>query len=179
MEHGFTTHSFRYRAPREVRYRSWDLKFKERSMSVFTEAEIEYMRTQTLGRIATVGRDGQPHVTPVTFFFNASEDTIDVGGMFFGGTKKWRDAQQNQKVTLLVDDVLSNPRRARALEVRGKVDLHETGGAEINPRFPNFAPEFFRLRPTRVVSWGLEECGTDARGFNVNARSVQSSTGSG
>ncbi len=32
-------------------------------MSVFSDAEIEYLRSQRLGRIATVGRDGQPHVT--------------------------------------------------------------------------------------------------------------------
>jgi pyridoxamine 5'-phosphate oxidase family protein len=104
------------------------------TMSVFTHTEIEYL--QTLGRVATIGADGQPHVTPVTFFYNADDDTVDIGGMSFGGTKKWRDATRNPKVTVLVDDVLSNPRRARALEIRGEAELHETGGAEINPRFP-------------------------------------------
>jgi pyridoxamine 5'-phosphate oxidase family protein len=141
-------------------------------MTVFTATEIEYLRTQTLGRIATVGPDGQPHVTPVTFFYNAAEDTIDVGGRFFGGTKKWRDARRNPKVTLLVDDVLSNPRRARALEVRGEAELHETGGAEINPRFPNFDGHFFRIRPRRIISWGLEEGGPDGTGFRGQSRSV-------
>jgi hypothetical protein len=43
--------------------------------------------------------------------FNEAEDAIDVGGLFFGTTKKWRDVQHNPRVTLLVDDVLSNPRR--------------------------------------------------------------------
>lgn len=142
-------------------------------MSIFTDVEIQYLREQTLGRIATVGADGQPHITPVTFFYNEEEDAIDVGGMFYGGTKKWRDAQRNPKVTLLVDDVLSNPRRARALEVRGQAELHETGGDQINPRFPNFAPQFFRIRPTRIVSWGVEEEGQTGQSFQVNARSVR------
>jgi hypothetical protein len=31
-------------------------------MSVFTEAEIEYLRGQMHGHLATVGRDSQPHV---------------------------------------------------------------------------------------------------------------------
>ena len=137
-------------------------------MSVFTDAELQYLREQTLGRIATVGPDGQPHVTPVTFTYNAEQDAIDVGGMFYGGTKKWRDAQGNSKVTLLVDDVLSNPRRARALEVRGQAELHETGGDQINPRFSNFAPQFFRIRPRRIVGWGIEEGGTGGEGFWVN-----------
>ncbi len=141
-------------------------------MSVFTDAELQYLREQTLGRIATVGPDGQPHVTPVTFTYNAEEDAIDVGGMFYGGTKKWRDAQGNSEVTLLVDDVLSNRRRARAIEIRGQAELHETGGDRINPRFPNFASQFFRIRPRRIVSWGIEEGGTGGEGFQLNARSV-------
>jgi pyridoxamine 5'-phosphate oxidase family protein len=146
-------------------------------MSVFTEAEIAYLRDQGLARVATAGPDGQPHVTPVTYRYNEDEDAVDVGGVFFGGTKKWRDAQRNPKVTLLIDDVLSNPRRARALEVRGTAELHEAGGDAINPRFSNFAPQFFRIRPTRIVAWGLEEQATakDAggdKGFQVNARSV-------
>ena len=141
-------------------------------MSVFTPEEIDYLREQTLGRLATVGPDGQPHVTPVTFHFNAEEDTVDVGGMFFGETKKWRDAKRSTKVTLLVDDVLWNPRRARALEIRGEAELHDTGGELINPRFPNFAPQFVRIRPIRIVSWGLDELAAD-EAFHQNARSVR------
>ena len=141
-------------------------------MSAFTPAEIDYLRQQTLGRIATVGPDNRPHVTPVTFFYNAEEDAIDVGGAFFGGTQKWRDARGNPNVTVLVDDVIPSPRRARALEVRGVAEIHDTGGEAINPRFPNFAPQFFRIRPTRIVSWGLDEQPADAKGFQVNARSV-------
>ncbi len=142
-------------------------------MSTFTQEEIEYVRGQTLGRLATVGSDGQPHIAPVTFHHNDEEDAIDVGGVAFGSTKKWRDAKQHRKVTLLVDDVLSNPRRARALEIRGDAEAHETGGETINPRFPKFAPEFIRIRPTRIVSWGLEEGGVDGRGFSVRARDVE------
>ncbi|HEX9411841.1 MAG TPA: PPOX class F420-dependent oxidoreductase [Actinomycetota bacterium] len=141
-------------------------------MSVFTQAELEYLRGQSLSRVATVGPDGQPHVTPVTFHYNEAEDTIDVGGMFFGGTKKWRDAQGNQHVTILIDDVIPKPRQARAIEVRGTAELHDTGGETANPSFSNFAPQFFRIRPRRIVAWGIEEvaAGTD---FQVNARSVR------
>jgi pyridoxamine 5'-phosphate oxidase family protein len=145
-------------------------------MSVFTGAELAFLRDQGLGRVATVGSDCQPHITPVTFHYNEVEDTVDIGGVFFGETKKWRDAKKNPRVTVLVDDMIGPPRRARALEIRGVAELHETGGNEINPRFPNFAPEFFRLRPTRIVAWGLEdeESGTGS-GFRVNARSVERS----
>jgi pyridoxamine 5'-phosphate oxidase family protein len=141
-------------------------------MSIFTDAEIEYLGTVGLGRIATVGQDCQPHVTPVTFRYNAEEDAIDVGGVFFGGTKKWRDAHKHPGVCLLVDDVLSNPRRARAIEIRGRAELHETGGDRINPRFPNFDPAFIRIRPFRIVAWGIEEGGQTGAEFEVNARDV-------
>src|SRR6266480_1279536 len=111
----------------------------ERSrMSAFTPPEIEYLTSQGLARLATVGPDGQPHVVPVTFTFNAEEDAIDVGGVDFGATKKWRDARQNPRVTFLLDDVRPDPRRARAIEVRGRAEALAGGGSGINPRFPNF-----------------------------------------
>ena len=137
-------------------------------MSVFTEAELEYLTTAKLIRLATVGPDGQPHVVPVTFQYNPDEDAIDVGGVFFGETKKWRDARRNPRVTLLLDE--SWGRGARAIEIRGIAEAHETGGDRINPRFPNFKPEFLRIRPRRVVAWGVEPAGEGS--FAVNARDV-------
>jgi len=139
---------------------------------VFTEAEIAYLRERMRGTIGTVGPDGQPHLTPTTLHYNESEDAIDVGGVSFGSTKKWRDVAKHSKVTLLVEDVLQNPRRARAIEIRGTAELHETGGESINPRFANFDPQFVRVRPTRIVAWGLEEAATTAGEFRVNARTV-------
>lgn len=141
-------------------------------MSVFTDDEIAYLTSQTLGRMATVGPDGRPHVVPVTFVYDPVEDAIDVGGVAFGTTKKWRDAQGNPHVTLLVDDVIPQPRRARALEIRGDAEVHEQGGDAINPRFPNFVPQFIRIRPRHIVSWGMEEQGTTGQDFRTNSRSV-------
>ena len=142
-------------------------------MSAFTPPEIQYLTSQGLARLGTVGPDGQPHVVPVTFVFNAELDTIDVGGVDFGATKKWRDARRNPLVTFLLDDVLPDPRRARALEVRGRAEAVAAGGSRINPRFPNFAEEFLRIHPTRIVSWGLENLdGTLPEDFRVSSRAV-------
>jgi pyridoxamine 5'-phosphate oxidase family protein len=145
-------------------------------MSVFTQEEIAYLRENRLGRLATADADGQPHVIPLTYTFNEDEDAIDVGGLDFGSGKKWRDLGENPQAAFLVDDVIGPPRRARAIEVRGRAELHETGGDTINPRFPNFSPQFVRIRPTRIVSWGLEEDATadsaTARGVDHNARDV-------
>ena len=134
-------------------------------MSVFTPKEIDYLTSQTLGRLATVGRDGQPHVVPVSYRFNPDEDTIDIGGVDFGASKKWRDAHHTPRVTFLVDD--ASKTEAHAIEIRGEAEIHDTGGESINPRFPNFKPQYLRIRPRRIVSWWVNEPGPEPHGRDV------------
>jgi PPOX class F420-dependent enzyme/OxyR family protein len=124
-------------------------------MSVFTGGELAYLQKQTMGRMATVGRDGQPHVAPVTYHLNLEEDAIDIGGIDFANSKKWRDVQHNQHVTFLIDDFAAT--EAHAVEIRGRAEVHETGGSGINPRIPNFVEQFIRLRPVYIVSWGVDD----------------------
>lgn len=47
---------------------------EERPMSTFTDTEIDYLKSQRLGRLATVGPDGQPHGVPAGFRYNPKED---------------------------------------------------------------------------------------------------------
>ncbi|MGH7920831.1 MAG: PPOX class F420-dependent oxidoreductase [Candidatus Dormibacteraceae bacterium] len=127
-------------------------------MSVFTTAEIDYLRSQRLCRLATAGADGHPHVVPTSFRHNADLDTIDVGGHSFATRKKWRDAIANPWVALVVDDLESvDPWRPRMLEVRGRVEALETGGTDLGPGFDD---AMFRVHPTRVQSFGLNGEGT-------------------
>ena len=134
--------------------------------SPFTTAELEYLKSQMLGRIATVGKDGQPHVVPVSFRYNAEHRTIDVGGHNFAARKKWRDVGQNPRAALVVDDLASvNPWKARGIEIRGDVEILTTGGDQI---MQGFDAAMFRIKPKRIVSWGIEG---DA--FAPNARSVE------
>jgi len=121
-------------------------------MSVFTDAEIEYLGSQRLGRLATVGTDGMPHVVPVAFRYNSDLDTIDIGGHDFAKRKKFRDVQRNGVAALVVDDVLS-PWEPRAVEVRGEARTLDTGGKLIMDQFDD---PIIRITPGRVVSWGLE-----------------------
>jgi len=133
--------------------------------SVFTPAERAYLESQRLGRLATVGPDGQPHVVPVAFRYNPEHDTIDVGGHGFAASKKFRDVLRNPRVAFVADDVPSiNPWIARGIEIRGAAAVLETGGDEI---LPGFAPQMFRITPRRIVSWGI-----DGEGRSANARSV-------
>ena len=122
-------------------------------MSVFTNEESEYLKSQLLGRLATVGPDDQPHVVPVSFRYNAQLDTIDIGGHDFARRKKYQDVQRNPRVAFLVDDMVSvDPWRPRGIEVRGEAEVLTSGGEALGP---GFAPDMFRIRPRRIVSWGI------------------------
>ena len=78
-------------------------------MTAFTPGELAYLQSQRLGRLAT-SADGQPHVVPVTFRYNAAEDAIDIGGHGGFARRKYRDVQQNPRVAFVVDDIESSSR---------------------------------------------------------------------
>jgi pyridoxamine 5'-phosphate oxidase family protein len=97
-------------------------------MSAFSEAELAYLRgDRRLGRVATVGKDGAPHVVPVGWTYNAEHDSIDVGGHDFARTKKFRDVVRSGRAAIVIDDLAStDPWRPRAVEVRGRAEaIHE------------------------------------------------------
>ncbi len=129
--------------------------------SVFTDAELSYLHGQRrLARIATVGKDGTPHVVPVGWTHNRDHDTIDVSGHDLERTKKFRDVARSGRAAIVIDDLAStNPFRPRAIEVRGRAVVL-TGPKPL-----------IRLYPERIVSWGLDG-GRYAR--DVEARRHQS-----
>jgi pyridoxamine 5'-phosphate oxidase family protein len=122
-------------------------------MSAFSEAEIDYLGSQRLGRLATVGKDGVPHVVPVAFRYNPDADAIDIGGHHFAERKKFRDVKRTGVAALVVDDVLP-PWRPRAVEVRGEAITLATGGKAI---MEGFDDPIIRITPRRIVSWGLDD----------------------
>jgi pyridoxamine 5'-phosphate oxidase family protein len=115
-------------------------------MSVFTDRELEYLNDgRRLGRIATVGKDGTPHVVPVGWSHNTEHDTIDVGGRDFDKTKKFHDVARSGRAAIVIDDLAStDPWRPRAIEVRGRAQA-----------IPSPHP-VIRIHPERIVSWGIE-----------------------
>jgi pyridoxamine 5'-phosphate oxidase family protein len=114
-------------------------------MSSFTDAELEYLHERRLARVATVGADGTPHVVPVGWSYNGSEDAIDVGGHELARTKKFRDAQRGGRAAIVIDDLAStDPWRPRGIEVRGRAEAIAEPTTVI------------RIHPERIVSWGIE-----------------------
>ncbi|HVC81930.1 MAG TPA: PPOX class F420-dependent oxidoreductase [Chloroflexota bacterium] len=113
-------------------------------MNVFTEAELTYLRTERLlARIATVGLDGIPHVTPVGWSLNTEDQTIEVGGIDLASTKKFRDIARSHRAAIVMDDVLP-PWQPRGIEIRGRAE------AITDP-----AP-LIRIHPERIIAWGLD-----------------------
>ena len=117
------------------------------ALSVFRKSEIDYLAGgRQLGRIATVGADGTPHVVPVAFIYNAVRDTIDIGGYELEQTKKFRDVARTGRAAIVIDDLAStDPWHPRGIEVRGR-------GEAIALPTP-----LLRIHPERIVSWGLEQ----------------------
>ena len=116
-------------------------------MSSFSATELAYLTgDRRLGRVATVGKDGTPHVAPVGWSYNSEADTIDIGGRNFEASKKYQDVQRSGRAAIVVDDLASiDPWRPRGIEVRGRAEIISDPGPMI------------RIHPDRVVSWGLDE----------------------
>ncbi|PWI14584.1 PPOX class F420-dependent oxidoreductase [Streptomyces sp. Act143] len=122
-------------------------------MTEFSEAERACLKSQRLGRFATVDPQGQPQANPVGFF-PQDDGTILIGGYQMGRSNKWRNLQKNPKVALVVDDVVSlRPWKVRGIDIRGEAELlvgpHGLG--------PHLSEEVIRIRPRRIRSWGLAE----------------------
>ncbi len=98
----------------------------------FTEPELEFLRSQRICRLATVGPSGWPHVVPVMFELTETHAfDFDVDGV------KLRNLQFAPRAAIVVDSM--GPKRGVA--VQGPVEL--------------IGPERARLVGVRKFNWGL------------------------
>jgi pyridoxamine 5'-phosphate oxidase family protein len=120
---------------------------------VFTQAELEYLAGQRLGRLATVSPEGQVQNNPVGFFVDAEAGTISIGGHALGESKKFRNIQRGSTVAFVVDDVVSvDPWSVRGIEIRGSA----TTLTDHEPPLPFLSREIIVIAPHRIISWGLD-----------------------
>jgi pyridoxamine 5'-phosphate oxidase family protein len=119
---------------------------------VFTEAEVEYLGSQRLGRLATLRPDGTLQNNPVGFRLDASAGVIDIFGHGMGQSRKFANVAANGQAAFVVDDIASlNPWVVRCLEIRGQAEA--LTGQE--PPMPSMSRELIRIHPRRIISWGL------------------------
>jgi pyridoxamine 5'-phosphate oxidase family protein len=126
---------------------------------VFTAAERGYLRSQRLGRLATIGPDGGPQVRPVAFRVN-DDGTIDIGGPANAASRKYKNVEARPQVSFVVDDMTPEgpdeikPGYGRGVEVRGRAELITVDPSPVAPGF--FSNDVIRVHPVRVISWQLE-----------------------
>ena len=119
----------------------------------FTPAELEYLASQRLGRLATAQPDGTLQVSPVGFRYNSGAGTIDIGGYHMSASRKFRNIADNGRVAFVVDDVASvQPWRVRCLEIRGVGEAIDAAGS---------SGAIIRVHPRRIISFGLENVDVD------------------
>jgi pyridoxamine 5'-phosphate oxidase family protein len=129
---------------------------------IFSEKEIEYLKSQRLARISTVSpEDLQPDVSPVGFEFDG--EYFYVGGIDLPKTRKYKNVLKNKKVALVIDDLETvNPWAPRAVRIYGTADIVTRQGGYMDrahsssPSSSPPPPSYIRIRPLKKWSWGVE-----------------------
>jgi len=129
-------------------------------MGTFTEAELDYLATQRLARIATASASGVPDVAAVGF--GVDGDDLVTGGYDITKTVRYRNLLANPRATIVIDDLASvDPWEPRGIKVRGSATVEEHGtGLRI------------RIRPEVVWSWHLN-VDADKHFLGVERRTVE------
>jgi pyridoxamine 5'-phosphate oxidase family protein len=115
---------------------------------MFSDKELVYLKSQKLGRIATVSEDLQVDVAPVGYDFDG--EYFYIGGRNPCKTLKFKNIQTNSKIAFVVDDLESfNPYKPRGVKVHGLADVVVRKG---------YVGEgtYIRIKPVMIWSWGIE-----------------------
>lgn len=117
-----------------------------------TTDDLNYLRSQPLGRLATVDADGAPQNNPIGFTVDKTTGQILIGGMAMGMSRKFRNVQRNPNVALVVDDLASvDPWIVRGIEMRGVAEAL----VDIDPPMAMMSREVIRITPRWIYSWGI------------------------
>jgi pyridoxamine 5'-phosphate oxidase family protein len=120
---------------------------------VFTEGELAYLAGQPLGRLATAQPNGTLQVSPVSFRYNPTHQSIDIGGYDMAASRKFRNVRANGRVAFVVDDIASvDPWRVRCLEIRG----HGEAIDDPTDSTARTSGAIIRVHPERIISWGID-----------------------
>jgi pyridoxamine 5'-phosphate oxidase family protein len=128
-------------------------------MSAFTDAEIAYLRSQRLARIATASLSGAPDVAAVGFGLDG--DDLVTGGFDIRKTVRYRYLLDNPRATIVIDDLATiDPWSPRGVKVRGTTLIE---GPETSLRV--------RITPEVIWSWGIN-LGAETRFKGIERRDV-------
>jgi PPOX class probable F420-dependent enzyme len=127
------------------------------------------LRGARVGRLATAGRDGQPHVIPVCFVLDEPEiyTPIDEKPKRTAPRRlrRIRNIEANPQVALVVDHYEEDWRRLRYVLVMGTAELLEAGAeharaiALLREKYPQYRAmrleecPIIKITPGRIVTW--------------------------
>lgn len=124
---------------------------------MFSEKEVEYLKSQRLARISTASpEDLQPDVSPVGFDFDGEYFFVSGSNLLI--TRKYKNALKNNKVALVIDDLETvNPWAPRGVRIYGRADIVARQEGYMNRGHPSSTPQsYIRIRPLQKWSWGVE-----------------------
>jgi nitroimidazol reductase NimA-like FMN-containing flavoprotein (pyridoxamine 5'-phosphate oxidase superfamily) len=126
-----------------------------------TGNQLKYLNSREVGRLAVATMDGMPHVTPIIYAMDGVYPIIATDY----GTKKLKILLQNNKASLLVDDVNPN----KGIMIQGTVEIFERGKEYLrllkvlfdrleyyqqNPWGEGESP-LLRITPEHISAWGV------------------------
>jgi len=115
---------------------------------LFSDKEVEYMKSQPLARIGTASKNGVPDVAPVGFDFDGAY--FYVTGAHLNKTHKYKNVVQNPQVSLVIDDLKSiKPWQPRMVKIFGTADLVTRAGY-------SGQATYIRITPQHKTSFGLD-----------------------
>ncbi len=129
--------------------------------TIFSQKEVEYLKSQRIARIATASSKGkengsmQPDVVPVGFDFDG--EYLYVGGMNILKSTKYKNVMKNNKVAIVIDDLKSiDPWDPRGIKIYGTADVvTRQGGYMEGTGHAN--PSYIRISTKKKWSWGIDE----------------------
>ncbi len=134
---------------------------------MFEPWQRELMETSRVARLATIARDGSPHVVPVCYAMAGEQFVIAVDEKPKRSTRLARLAniERDPRVSLLVDHYDEDWQALRWIRVDGRATVEERGGerpeaiAALRARYPQYeemrieALPLIIVSPERVVEW--------------------------
>jgi pyridoxamine 5'-phosphate oxidase family protein len=139
--------------------------------SIFSGKEVEYIKSQSIARIATAAEveEGlvnrsedssskivQPDVVPVGFYFDG--EYFYIGGFDMPRSTKYKNVLRNKSIALVIDDLKSiKPWRPRGIRIYGDAEITKRQGASLE-KYGEFETVYsIKITPRKKRSWGIDD----------------------
>jgi pyridoxamine 5'-phosphate oxidase family protein len=139
--------------------------------SIFSGKEVEYIKSQSIARIATVAevkarsvnkledsfsKIVQPDVVPVGFHFDG--EYFYIGGFDMPRSTKYKNVLRNSSIALVIDDLKSiKPWQPRGIRVYGDAEITKRQGASLEDYGYFETVYLIKITPRKKWSWGIDD----------------------